>query len=463
MKKIYSFLAVSMFLTANQFIQAQGETCATALTITEGTYTSDGPTTGGGASTYSGDTHSDWYKFVAPSNGTLIISSCGSGIDTRLFAFTGTCASLTNVISTDDDCGSNEEAVFEMTQNQELYIEWSDRYDNGPVTFSIQFAEVIDGGTTCSNAIVVSEGIYSATGPSSGGGSSAISGGTNSSWYAFVPSETNVYNISSCRTIVGTDLSIHRGACASLINVENPSSNCDVSVELEAGVIYYIEWSDQWSSSDFMFEISKLNPGEFCQNAFDVGVGTHTVENILSGYGASAYSGDDHAKWYTFTPSSSGFYTVSSCDNTGIDTRLFMFTGTCASLTNIASNDDDCGSNETETYNMTGGVTYFIEWTDRYDASGFDFVIASGLTSTEDVLENQFKVIPNPSSGRFVVDLGAFAGKNAQCSVINSTGQVVTESFGETDQIDISDQPNGLYYVIVNVDGQTTTVKLIKE
>jgi len=98
-----------------------------------------------------------------------------------------------------------------------------------------------------------------------------------------------------------------------------------------------------------------------------------------SGNGASS-STATHAEWYTFTPSSDGEIDVYSC-NGGVDTRLWIHTGSCSNLTYMATSDDDCTSSGAANYAsellaqaVTSGVTYYIEWDNRWSAAEFDWV-----------------------------------------------------------------------------------------
>jgi len=201
--------------------------------------------------------------------------------------------------------------------------------------------------------------------------------------------------------------------------------------------------------------------GETCATAITVPVGSYTSDGPTTGNGASTYSGDTHSDWYAFTPTSSGYYNISSCGSGG-DSRLYIFTGSCGSLVNIENRDDDCGLNEEVTINMTSGTTYYIEWTDQYSSTAVQFTISETVSLEEESI-NAVSIYPNPTSdGIFTVDLAG--GSNADVKVVNSLGGVVYE--GESSSmstIDISQQPSGLYFVVVNSNGETSTKKLIKK
>ena len=62
-----------------------------------------------------------WYSVVG-NGGTVTASLCGSGYDTRIGVFTGSCGALTCVTSNDDFCGLQSQAAFSSTAGTTYYI-----------------------------------------------------------------------------------------------------------------------------------------------------------------------------------------------------------------------------------------------------------------------------------------------------------------------------------------------------
>lgn len=85
------------------------------------------------------------------------------------------------------------------------------------------------------------------------------------------------------------------------------------------------------------------------------------------------------AEWYTYTPTQNHTTTITTdlLVNTGKDTRVYIYTGTCGNLVCYASDDDagviGNGYLSIVTFNVTAGTTYYISWDNRWNASGFDF------------------------------------------------------------------------------------------
>lgn len=100
-----------------------------------------------------------------------------------------------------------------------------------------------------------------------------------------------------------------------------------------------------------------------------------------NGNGASSSSAS-HADWFEFTPASSGHIDLYSC-NEGVDTRVWLHSGSCSSLTFETMSDDDCTSSgsanyasEIVNYGVSSGVTYYIEWDNRWSTAGFNWDFA---------------------------------------------------------------------------------------
>ncbi len=86
------------------------------------------------------------------------------------------------------------------------------------------------------------------------------------------------------------------------------------------------------------------------------------------------------ALWYVYTAEADGTININSCisDPVAIDTRLWVYTDGCDTLTAVANDDDGCdapngfGSIVTEVP-VVGGQEYLIEWDDRWGADQFDW------------------------------------------------------------------------------------------
>ncbi|WP_170254552.1 GEVED domain-containing protein [Phaeodactylibacter luteus] len=125
-----------------------GETCAEAIELTaSGTYTANGPSSGNGCQNCSGGaSQADWFYFDAPANGTLSISSCFGGVNTRLWAYTGSCGALNSLASSDDACvispngaPAAAELAFNVSAGTRYYFEWDNRWSTDGFDFEFSY------------------------------------------------------------------------------------------------------------------------------------------------------------------------------------------------------------------------------------------------------------------------------------------------------------------------------------
>ncbi|MFZ1686394.1 MAG: T9SS type A sorting domain-containing protein [Flavobacteriales bacterium] len=136
------FLAITSALFASTGAYSQGDLCTTAVPVTPGTYTADGPSTGGGAigACLGPNFNADWYTYTASGNGTWTVGSCLDGTDTRLQVYSGDCTTLLCIGSSDDQCGlSSEVAGLTAVAGQTYYIEWDDFWTTSGFEWYLNF------------------------------------------------------------------------------------------------------------------------------------------------------------------------------------------------------------------------------------------------------------------------------------------------------------------------------------
>lgn len=93
-------------------------------------------------------------------------------------------------------------------------------------------------------------------------------------------------------------------------------------------------------------------------------------------------------------------------------------------------------------------------------AGYWKFKVLGSPNGIVDELLSKVRVYPNPSSGVF--RLSGLTGQNGTVEVIDVTGRVVLDrSIGETDEIDLRDQPAGIYSVRLNLSGTQRTLRVV--
>ncbi|MCB9170836.1 MAG: T9SS type A sorting domain-containing protein [Flavobacteriales bacterium] len=127
-----------------------------------------------------------------------------------------------------------------------------------------------------------------------------------------------------------------------------------------------------------LFAIPSLAQSDQCANAPLIGPGMYTADGPYTGGGATQPDATN-ADWYAYDPSQTGYITVHSCIDGQTDTRLNILSGSCSNLIFIAQDDDGCpsgyppGNSLLANISVTPGITYYIEWDDRWTGQGFDW------------------------------------------------------------------------------------------
>lgn len=146
--RILPITLVALLFAAKGY--GQGETCATAVPVTPGTYIGDGPSSGSGIDNSCfgfGGFNGDWYSFTPVVDGTFTVGACNGGTDTRLSVFTGTCGALSCYGSSDDFCQMYQGGSFYASEVSNLpatagttyYIQWDDNWVQNGYTWYLNF------------------------------------------------------------------------------------------------------------------------------------------------------------------------------------------------------------------------------------------------------------------------------------------------------------------------------------
>ncbi len=118
-----------------------------------------------------------------------------------------------------------------------------------------------------------------------------------------------------------------------------------------------------------------LSLGSYAQTTCLTATGISENDAQSPSLTASGTPGD--TAWYSFVPSANGFITISSCEksNSLVDTRFFLYEGSCGALVSLGSSDNDCGlAALLNDVAVEAGKTYFIRWDNKMNApASFNF------------------------------------------------------------------------------------------
>ena len=86
-----------------------------------------------------------WYMFTASMSGVATVSSGGSGVDTQVYGYSGTCDALVQVGFDDDGLGyppGESQMSFEITEGEAYYINWTDQWSSDGFAWTLEEAGI---------------------------------------------------------------------------------------------------------------------------------------------------------------------------------------------------------------------------------------------------------------------------------------------------------------------------------
>ncbi|MDZ7877672.1 MAG: T9SS type A sorting domain-containing protein [Saprospiraceae bacterium] len=309
---------------------------------------------------------------------------------------------------------------------------------------------------------------------------------TRAIWYKYTPPTDGLMTISTCGSGADTRLALFTGSCSGLASAGYNDDYCDadgtgrevaasIAKPVKAGTPYYFEFDNAWDTLDFSFSLT-LTPftpraTQTCATATTIALGVTKVDSL---FGYASRSDASRANWYKFVPNRNGKVSINTCGD-DVDTRLWVYRGTCAALVPVADSDDDCASpsgvvNAVSIQNMdvTAGQTYYFEFDDVGEniefSIAFSYDIANNIANTR--LSQAINLSPNPAID--VVDLNVDLDKTSNLSIriINTVGQHVanekiTQILRGASRLDVSTLKSGIYIVEISDGIAKTRKKLV--
>jgi hypothetical protein len=198
----------------------------------------------------------------------------------------------------------------------------------------------------------------------------------------------------------------------------------------------------------FIMQLSSAQ--DYCMNALPLTTEGQYVVGPINGpeipspvcteNGNNATAGE----WYKYTPTQDYTVTITSDlpINTGKDTRVHIYTGTCGALSCYAG-DDDGGSIgngylSIVVFNVTAGTSYYIAWDNNWNSSGFTFQLTEG-----DV------IVPPPTPISYI---------NQTISTVNNTYNICVVDMNGDHKDDIVGVSNSALKIHYQGTGGTFTI-----
>ena len=288
-------------------------------------------------------------------------------------------------------------------------------------------------------------------------------------WFSFVATATT--HRVQLNNVVGTTTDLYHSLwtgtdCGTLTLVPGTCSDPNTSnpTGLTIGTTYYVRvysWANAVHSVSFNICIGTPPAppvNDTCANA--IAVDCSDVVTGSTANGATDTGNNASADvWYSYS-GAAGDITASLCTNTNFDTFIRVF-DTCGG-TQIASNDDSCGTQSSVTFTANGTSTYYIMVEGYGTATGsFELTIACVLNA-DSFDNNNFMAYPNPVKD--VLNL-SYTSEISTVTVMNMLGQeVISRNLNATTaQVDMSQLSAGAYIVNVTIGDTVKTIKVVKQ
>ena len=419
----YLFVFFLILRMSISFGQTDSPCGATLLTVSSSCSSTSGTTVGatyannaanfGTPSCASPGAPDVWYRFVAPSNGTVTITTTeGTITDGGMSLYSSATCATGSELACNDDASTLMPIITQsgLTSGTTYYVRfWS--YSSGTGTFSICITTppsndncsgastvTVNAGNTCTSQL--SGTIAGAT---SSGNSLGACGGTadDDVWYKFVATATTHYI--SLNNVAGstTDLYhiVYGGTCGSLsteIICSDPNSSTVSGLTI--GNTYYIRVYSYTSTTGqtSTFDVCVTSPpvNDECAGALTVtpnsgnSCTTYTSGSVINSTASAVAMGScggtaDDDVWFKFVANDTDMsLTLQNVAGSTTDLYHSLYSGTCGSLSAALICSDPNGSNVS---GLTVGVTYYLRV--------YSYTSTSGQTSTFDVC-----VLPTPAS-----------------------------------------------------------------
>ncbi|MFO0832762.1 MAG: hypothetical protein U0637_13100 [Phycisphaerales bacterium] len=445
------------------------DSCASAYQLSDGStlnnwslhrYTYDGDASGCG---YGYPNRDAWFSFVAPCDGNLVVSTCGSfdggGTDTIISAHSACPGNNGNQLACNDQssfpgCSGNDSQVtVPMTDGQRVYLRVTNYnvtpawFQNGTFDLSLNFNEsgAAPINDNAENAFAVfngSAGDQDLGCATNDGSSTCGSSGTNRDlWYVFTAPCDGTFGVTTAGSAVlsgiDTVLSVHSaipGTPANTIacNDDNPYPDSAITLPVTAGQRLWIRASHFGvAMADGRFHIAfsytstaPVPANDTCAGAIPIACNDSFVGSNCGATADALAAGPcgfvpNNAVWYRVVGDGNAFAASTCGAETNFDTLLHVYSGSCGAFVPVACNDDSTctfsGTQSRVSWVTTPGVNYYILVSGWGGGSGtFRLTVSNGGRPFNDDCSNAL-----------TVPIGSYAG-NLRCATPDGSSSCAT-------------------------------------
>ncbi len=349
-----------------------------------------------------GPIESVWYRWTAPGNGELTVTTCGELFSPRHEIYTGSSVdSLATVGIGGDECWDPATTGYFGVRAGTTYQIAVDGFGDGEgeFTLTLEFDELLNDDLTDAQAISGSSvfrygSTFGATGEPDEPNHAAASSPIESVWYRWVAPADGKVTLGSCG-YDGFDPTLAAYTGASVGALTELGSSADPCGSAGAVVFGAISGSTYVIAVDGLgngegsftltlgFDLVSPPPAEPYNDAF---AEAHVIEGTfgslyLEGWnlGATGETGEpDHAGissplasvWYRWTAPEAGRVTIDTCEAFEFESALGVYTGTAVhDLTPVAAGGG-CAAEGSVQFDVSAGTTYHIAIDGQRDEQG---------------------------------------------------------------------------------------------
>uniref|UniRef100_UPI0040492FF5 T9SS type A sorting domain-containing protein n=1 Tax=Gelidibacter sp. TaxID=2018083 RepID=UPI0040492FF5 len=485
MKKI----TLLLFLVSASFGFAQngGDTCGTAVVATPGTYTGTLITQGtaGGVQGTTQPRDAAWFSYTPATSGTIDVSSCLGGADSRVYIATGTCGALTTVASNDDTCAfaidgtgnayAAEITGFPVTGGVTYYIEWDDRWSTAAFNWTLTF----NAPPVCESPSVIFADVLTDISLDFSWDVPVFGTPVSYEWEVVADGagQGNSIVVSGTTTAPATN-----DATGAVLTASTPY---DFYIRTNCGVDGFGDWVGPLNFTTLSGPPpSNDNCGGATSIVQETSIATvdlatstaGTIENSSnSGLAAEPCAGFTGAAnddvWYSFEALTADVNVTVEVTGTAFDVVIQLYSGTCGALVVESCADATVTTppvvEQVSATGLTVGETYYfrVYQFSTLETTGktFNVKVWSPETLSVDSFDNNaFTYFPNPVKNTLQLN----AQSNIQnVSIYNMLGQEVLRTAPNTvnSTIEMSALQTGAYFVKVTINDRTETVRVIKQ
>lgn len=341
---------------------------------------------------------------------------------------------------------------------------------------------------TCSEAAIIGAGTYEVSEYTGNG--AVFQGATAAVWYRYEPTEKGVFTVSSCggggdtRLVVmllddcnqPDELQLINSADDNCADGKGGQTASTLSVVAIPNFSYVIYWDNGQSNDGFTWELrfekeENNSVGTTCPTAVTIEVGEHTIDTLV-GTG-TAFSDAVSAKWYTFSPENDSHLLINACQS-GVNTRLFIWKGSCELPQLIAQDDDGCGDSGASLLNnilVEKEENYYIYWDDHYSKTGFTFSMMLNdvmVSTNEPIWSNTITIFPNPVTDELFIEYDFKEKKDLEIFIIHPIGQVLFREYWRgfhkgNLSLPVQQLPKGTYFLSIKTESERLVRPFVKE